>query len=480
MIKDGRNPDLPPNHPINALSNWRKAGILASLCYCTFLNIFVVTIILGALYPMAKDFHKTPGDIANSVGYMFLGMAVGCLLWNPLSQTAGRRPVYLLGSVLLLPCGVWMALSPSYGSFVAARVITGLFNSWSQTVPASTITDIYVESVLGTKMVLYIVFIVIAPAIAPIVSAGITQTKRWPVLFWLVLGMYGLQFIMFFFLVPETMWNEDDNDQIADSISDGEKAGAVTTHIEGNGHVGAAYWPWQRPGEYLSVFLSTIIMFKYLVIFLVSFFYGSTFAWSVGISVVLPQVYAAPPYNFSPLATGAAFLAFGIGGVFGIPLGGILADKCMSHMTKKTGSREPEHRLWALIPMLPLFFVSCVIAGCALKYHLHWIAFLFGGGIMFCSMTAITGVFATYVIECYFTKAVDTQAVFTFWRLMWAFAAAFFVAQWGFERGWMEEFMVQGALTLGLGLILSFGLIWKGKQLRLWQKMPLCPGEAAL
>lgn len=441
-------------------------------------NVASVAIILVAFGPMAATFKKTPGDIANCIGYSFLGMAVGPLFWNPLSRTAGRRPVYLLGSLLLLPCAVWLALSPTYGSFAAARVVTGFFNSFSQTVPPSTIADIYVERVLGAKMALYVVCIVIAPAVAPIFCAGIVKHKSWRVLFWFVLGLYGLQLILFYFVVPETMWNEEDSGN--ESHNEADKA--LPVHVEGekvapappqrSGHVGVAWWPWQRPREYLSMIISPIIMFKYLAILLTSIYYGMIFAWSVGITIILPQKYGAPPYSFGLVVTGAAFLAFGIGGVIGIPLGGIAGDKAVDYFAKKTGRREPEHRLWALYPILPLFFVSCIICGCGLQYNLHWIAFLFGGGIMYATLTAITGVLQTYVLETYLPKGMDTQAVFTFWRLMWAFACAFFVFDWGMKHGWLKEFIIQGALGLGLGVLLCFGLIWKGKGLRVWQGMP--------
>jgi hypothetical protein len=88
LEKDGRNPDLPPNHPINALSNWRKFGILATLSFSGFLGQFAVAIILVSFPPMSESFDRPIGDIANTVGFMLLGIAVGPLFWNPLSRVS--------------------------------------------------------------------------------------------------------------------------------------------------------------------------------------------------------------------------------------------------------------------------------------------------------------------------------------------------------------------------------------------------------
>lgn len=84
--RGGRNPDLPPNHPINALSGFRKFMILVSLSFSGFLGQFTAAIILVAFPPMAADLKASIGDIANSVGFVLLGLAVGPLFWNPLSR----------------------------------------------------------------------------------------------------------------------------------------------------------------------------------------------------------------------------------------------------------------------------------------------------------------------------------------------------------------------------------------------------------
>ena len=93
---------------------------------------------------------------------------------------------------------------------------------------------------------------------------------------------------------------------------------------------------------------------RYLSITIPSFYYGSVFAWSVGITIVMPQKFAAPPYSFAEVPLGAAFLAFGIGGVLGKWSGGIVGDKVVSHFETKKGYRQPEHRLYALVRVIIL------------------------------------------------------------------------------------------------------------------------------
>lgn len=174
-----------------------------------------------------------------------------------------------------------MALSPTYVSFCIARVFAGLASSWSQTVPPSTIADIFVKQVRGSKISMYAVAVVVAPAIAPVFCGLVVTYHSWRVLFWIILGMGGLQLALFFFLVPETLWNEEQSalhghHEMALGKNTPPQAGS---HLEGesdvkrddvqvdypvaatsNGRVGPAWYPWQRPGEYLKIFISPILM----------------------------------------------------------------------------------------------------------------------------------------------------------------------------------------------------------------------------
>ncbi|BGP44660.1 hypothetical protein JCM10450v2_000474 [Rhodotorula kratochvilovae] len=499
FARSDSDPSLPPNHPINALSPLRKFLILTTLSYSGFLANFSVAIIQCAFGPMGKAFGVSPGEIPNTIGYNLLGLAVGPLVWNPLSKTLGRRPVYLIGSFLFLPCVVWMALSGSYACFSAARVVAGLCSSFSQTVPPATVADIYVKEVRGSKMSMFATAVVIAPAVAPVFSGLIVNSLAWHVLFWLVLGLAGLQLALFFFIVPETLWNERPvaDEGVAPQGPGAKTASPTSSTVDASkpafdeervemaaipvgsatseGHVGAAWMPWRRPGEFLRVFLSPILMARYLAVLLPSIYYGSIFAWSVGMTIVMPQKFEEAPYNFKTTPLGCAFLAFGIGGVLGKWSGGVVGDKMVNYLQRRQGTRQPEHRLWALLPILPFMVVGCAIVGVTIERELHWIAYLIGGGLFFLCLSAATGILQTYVLESYLPRSMDTQAVFVFFKSIWGFVIPQFVSLWGKERGYLEEYVVQGVLAAGVGALLCVGLIVKGHSLRKWQGMPVTP-----
>lgn len=115
----------------------------------------------------------------------------------------------------------------------------------------STIADIYPKHVRGDKLSVFGVAVVIAPAVSPLIGSLVVNTHEWQIIYWIVLGLAGLQFAMFFLLVPETLWNEDIEMDAA--MND---QGQMTK----GGRVGPAWMPWHRPRDFASLFWNPIAM----------------------------------------------------------------------------------------------------------------------------------------------------------------------------------------------------------------------------
>lgn len=419
-------------------------------------------------------------------------------------------------------------------------------------------------AVRGSKMSMYAVAAVIAPAVAPVFSGLIVNTQPWHVLFWFILGLAGLQLALFAAIVPETLWTEeatsdragaDKHNSLNDSIANaGKKAAFDEQQIETvenkpsvnsrAGRVGAAWMPWQRPGEFFRIFVSPFLMVRpirclslpfaftslrtiadlgfgmlldlqarYLAISLPSIYYGMVFAWSVSITIVAPQMFEKPPYNFKTIPVGASFLAYGIGGVLGKWSGGIVGDKVVALFERKKGTRQPEDRLWALVssprsvscdgsdplhpsqlPILPFMMVACAIVAVVIRDKLAWIAYLIGGALFFFCLSAATGILQTvstlssclslscklttstrpqYVLESFLPRSTDGQAVFIFFKSIWGFAIPFILTSLETSTGYFKGYMMMGALATGVGFILCGGLIWKGYEVRKGQGTPV-------
>jgi hypothetical protein len=75
------------------LSKGRKIGVVAVLSFCAFLSPVSSTSVLSATPEVAAEYGTT-GSVINlsNAGYMAL-MGVSPIVWGPMSQVFGRRPV---------------------------------------------------------------------------------------------------------------------------------------------------------------------------------------------------------------------------------------------------------------------------------------------------------------------------------------------------------------------------------------------------
>lgn len=306
--------------------------------------------------------------------------------------------MYIIGSVLFLAMTAWLAEAKSYDSFAAGRFFSGFLSAFSQTVPPASIADIYPKENRGDKMAWYGLAVIIAPSLSPLICGLIVNAGlSWRIVYWVVFAVAGVQLLLFVFLVPETLWVEHGADET--EVAHDDKA-QYEPGEDGNmvrvGERRAAWMPWHRPASFLKICWSPIAMARFIPITAPSFYYGMLFAWSVGITIVTPQIFERPPYNFRPVIVGVTYLAYGVGSVLGKWSGGIVGDKTVMYLTRrKGGNRQPEYRLWALVPLLPFMFIGLFIVGITLQKQTHWIAPLIGGAVFYFCLVASTGLLQT-------------------------------------------------------------------------------------
>ncbi|SLJ61079.1 Drug resistance transporter, Bcr/CflA family [Mycobacteroides abscessus subsp. abscessus] len=98
-------------------------AVLTAAAFVIFAQIFMVAPILPAL---AHAFATTPGVVGLAVPAFLIPYGAMTLLWGPVSDRLGRRPIMLasLGGLTILT-GL-TALAPSAGVFLGLRLVTAL------------------------------------------------------------------------------------------------------------------------------------------------------------------------------------------------------------------------------------------------------------------------------------------------------------------------------------------------------------------
>jgi MFS family permease len=86
-------------------------------------------------------------DAISKTAYFFTSTALlqgtGNLIWMPLVNKYGRRPVYLISYTIYLACAIWAACTYSYASFLAARILMGFGSGAAETMAPLSIADVF-------------------------------------------------------------------------------------------------------------------------------------------------------------------------------------------------------------------------------------------------------------------------------------------------------------------------------------------------
>jgi predicted MFS family arabinose efflux permease len=118
-------------------------GLLALLTAAAFL-IFAQAFMIAPILPaLAQGFGTTPGIIGLAVPAYLVPYGLMTLLWGPLSDRVGRRPVILGSLTAFIVLTAATALVDSTGGFLAMRLVTALGASGVVPIALALIGDLF-------------------------------------------------------------------------------------------------------------------------------------------------------------------------------------------------------------------------------------------------------------------------------------------------------------------------------------------------
>ncbi|KAL7909765.1 MFS general substrate transporter [Trichoderma velutinum] len=427
------------------VSPHRKHVIVTILSFCAFLAPLSSTSVLAAVPQVAETYHTTGSiiNVSNAV-YMAL-MGISPVVWGPMSQVFGRKPMTRLTTVLFFLLSIATALAPNLASFFIFRALSAFEGTAFILLGAACIGDIYRPTERATALGWFMSGTLIGPAVGPCIGGILVTYTTWRSIFWLQTALAGTGALGVFFLVPETIHRKAIDDLQGRSRKEKVKAILHMTNP-----------------------IRVMRLFRYWNQVLVAFA-SSALVWNM-YSLLTPIPYVLNPrfHLESPLVSGLFYLAPGSGYLLGTFMGGRWADRTVKQWIKKrNGVRIPEDRLRSAVPFMAILMPSCILVyGWAVDRAVGGIPvpvimlFLQGVGQLFCFPSL-----NTYCLDVMPGRGAEVTAANYFVRYLAGCVATAVVlpAVEGIGVGWFETISTGLVIlsTIGVLATIRWGKEWR-------------------
>ncbi len=188
--------------PINKVSI-EFVALMASLMSIVALAIDAL---LPALSVIGRELNTTiASDNQLLITMIFLGLGCGQLLFGPLSDSFGRKPIVYIGFFIFLIASFICIYSSSLTMMIVGRILQGVGLSAPRTISISIIRDTYKGDYMAKIMSFVTVVFILVPIIAPALGKFILNIYNWQAIFYAQLVFAAVIGIWFWKRQKETL-----------------------------------------------------------------------------------------------------------------------------------------------------------------------------------------------------------------------------------------------------------------------------------
>ncbi|HCM9594705.1 TPA: Bcr/CflA family multidrug efflux MFS transporter [Enterobacter bugandensis] len=160
---------------------------------------------LPALPVISAQFGVPAGSAQMTLSTYVLGFALGQLLYGPMADSLGRKPVILGGTLVFAAAAVACALAQSIDQLIIMRFLHGLAAAAASVVINALMRDIYPKEEFSRMMSFVMLVTTIAPLVAPMAGGAVLVWFSWHAIFWILALAALLASAMIFFFIDETL-----------------------------------------------------------------------------------------------------------------------------------------------------------------------------------------------------------------------------------------------------------------------------------
>jgi DHA1 family bicyclomycin/chloramphenicol resistance-like MFS transporter len=190
-----------------SLPRQKYLGPRGLIVLITLLSAFVplsTDLYLPALPTMSKSLQAPVEEINITLTAFFVMYSLGMLVWGPLSDRYGRKPILLTGLVIYVLASGICSTTTSVTALIAFRALQALGGSAAGAVSSAVVKDTFSGRKRESVLAIVQSMTMLSPAVAPMFGAMLLSVTSWRGVFW-TLTAIGVLALLGGLLLEETL-----------------------------------------------------------------------------------------------------------------------------------------------------------------------------------------------------------------------------------------------------------------------------------
>ena len=178
------------------------AGLMA-------LNAFAIDAMIPALPAIGAELGVADENRRQLVVIVYmLGFGLGQVVWGPLSDRFGRKPILAVGVALYAGFALLCGVASSFELLLAGRMAMGASAAVTRVLVVAMVRDLFDGEAMARVMSLVFMVFMLVPVLAPNLGQAILLVGPWRAIFLLLAGYGVMMWLWSFARLPETLHPE--------------------------------------------------------------------------------------------------------------------------------------------------------------------------------------------------------------------------------------------------------------------------------
>ncbi|GAB0113326.1 multidrug effflux MFS transporter [Acidisoma sp. C75] len=154
---------------------------------------------------IASELKASPGTVQLSMTSFFVALAIGQVIYGPLSDSLGRKLPSYVGIAIFAVASLGATFAPSIDILIASRFFQGLGAAATAVIPMAIVRDEHTGPDAARLLSLAMLALSVSPILAPVLGGLIVQYGSWRLIFLVLIVIALLVMVMIARFLPETL-----------------------------------------------------------------------------------------------------------------------------------------------------------------------------------------------------------------------------------------------------------------------------------